>query len=965
MNIFALRKKGGYAAITTTIFMLIIALTIITAFTFFTLQEVGTNRAYVKSINTHYISESGIEDAIYRIITQKQIDASETLGVGDGTTAVTVTSSGKNRTIRSEGKQSAFRHNLETTLVITTQDVSFVYGAQVGEGGLDMDNNSSISGSVYSSGSITGDTGAVITGDAFVAAGAPASINQSWTVQNADTPVGVWSGNIITVVDAGGGVGEYTSLALDSDDLAAISYVDATNKDLKYARCMDNNCGTKNLVSLDTSQIIDEVTSLTLGSDGFARISYYDDGKDDLKLARCANANCTSSTITSVDTASNVGDFSSVSMGSDGLPRIGYWHDSNTNVLFAQCTNADCSTKNINVIDSVGNVGEYISTKIGSDGFARMSYYDATNGDLKLIRCTNANCATKVITTVDTTGNVGAYTSLALGSDGFARISYYDDTNDDLKFARCTNADCTAKSIVTVDSGGTVGSYTSLALGSDGFARISYYGSSNGDLKFAQCLNDTCSSKNISIADSAGTVGKHTSLALGSDGFARISYYDSTNADLKFARCTDAICSASNPQVDVAQSFKPSVSGAISQVDLYLKKIGSPVNAMLSLIKDSGGSPSTNPTDILATGLIGAGALSTSYAWQSIVLFNAPVLTAETTYWLVIDAATNNANYIIWGNDSAGGYTRGLAKKSADFTLSGWSSVVGDLNFRTYMGVASYSLDTITVGGNANAHTMNNVTVGGNANAVTLNNGVVGGNINVDSMANCTIGGNASYNAISDCAIIGSQTTPTTPPTDPPRIDLPITASTITNWKQDASLGGVIAGDYSVTTNVSLGPKEITGNLLMGVNNTTLTITGTIYVRGNIDISNGSNIRCAASYGEDSCVIVNDGWIHLQNNGVFQGSGTAGSYFMFLTTAAGGGHHNSAIDLHNNASGAIFYAQNGLIYLHNNVTVTEIVGYKVHLENNATLIYESGLENAKFSSGPSGGFNITNWQEVK
>ena len=178
-------------------------------------------------------------------------------------------------------------------------------------------------------------------------------------------------------------------------------------------------------------------------------------------------------------------------------------------------------------------------------------------------------------------------------------------------------------------------------------------------------------------------------------------------------------------------------------------------------------------------------------------------------------------------------------------------------------------------------------------------------------------------------------------------------------------VGGTIAGNYSVTTNVSLGPKEITGDLLMSTNNTTLTVTGTLYVHGNIDVSNGATIRCAALYGDSSCLVMSDGWIHIQNNGIFIGSGTAGSYLMLLTNAVGGGHHGSAIDLHNNASGAIFYAPNGMVYLHNNVTVSELTAYKVHLENNATLIYEIGLQNVKFSSGPTGGYDVRSWKEVQ
>lgn len=178
-----MKNNKGYAAIMATIFMLVISLTIISAFTFFTLQEVSTNRAYVKSIDSHYVSESGIEDATYRILAQKQIGASQLLGVGNGTTTVTVTTSGLNRTIKSEGVSNTFQNNLETTISITASGVSFHYGVLVGEGGIVMGNGAQVNGNIYSNGSITGGT---VTGDATVAGGIYADPEVKWINDNAN-----------------------------------------------------------------------------------------------------------------------------------------------------------------------------------------------------------------------------------------------------------------------------------------------------------------------------------------------------------------------------------------------------------------------------------------------------------------------------------------------------------------------------------------------------------------------------------------------------------------------------------------------------------------------------------------------------------------------------------------------------------------------------------------------------------
>ena len=968
-------KQGGYAAITTMLLTLIVSIIVLSGFNFFTLQEVKISRQSTQSIKTNYAAEGGIEDSLYRFLTGKQLAPEEILTVDSGTTTIKYSISGSQRIFRAEGRRESLNRNFETRADITTTGVGFLYGAQIGDGGLVMGQGARIAGNVYSGGDITGASGATITGDAFVSVGDPPAINQSWETQNSDLAVGQASGVIISIVDSAGDTGEFTSLALGADDLARISYIDEPNTDLKFALCDNDVCSSSSRLVVD-SVGADEVTSLGLGSDGFGRISYYDDLNDDLEYAECANNDCSSRVLTTIDSAGNMGDFSSIDIGSDSFVRIGYWNDSAEDVKFVRCANATCSSKIVTAVDTAGDIGQYISMKLGSDDFGRMSYSDDDNDDLKFARCANLDCTSKNITTVDSAGRVGQYTSLTLDANNFAFISYYDDTNDDLKFARCANLDCTSKSIITVDSAGDVGKYSSIAIGPDGFARISYYDATNGDLKFARCANLDCTSKSITTVDSTGVVGQYASLGLGSDGLGRISYYDSTNGDLKFARCFDENCSSGNSQIDIAQSFQPSLTDKSPKVEFYLKKVGNPPNAALRLVKDSGGSPSVNPNDVLATGTIDASLITGSYGWVNVSFASPPIINANILYWLVIDANPDGVNYMVWGLDSAGGYANGSVKKSADWSLGNWTTVSGDLNFKVYMGGTDRQIKSVAVNGNANAHIIDSSTVGGNANTYNLIGGSVAGNVSADSISNCSITGNAAYNTRVNCTVGGSVTTPNTPPADPPKIPLPISDATVNSWKTEASAGGTCvppecdaSGNYAPTIcNVSLGPKKIIGNLILSAScsgGQLLTVTGTIWVAGNIEIDNNAKVKVASSYGDTSGIMLSDGTIHLSNNGTFGGSGASGSYIMFLTTVLNGGHHDSAIDLHNNAAGAIFYASRGMIYLHNNVNVTALVGYKIQLENNAVLTYDIGLENAKFSSGPGGGVDIKYWKEVE
>lgn len=214
--------------------------------------------------------------------------------------------------------------------------------------------------------------------------------------------------------------------------------------------------------------------------------------------------------------------------------------------------------------------------------------------------------------------------------------------------------------------------------------------------------------------------------------------------------------------------------------------------------------------------------------------------------------------------------------------------------------------------------------------------------------------------------------------------NFPISEEQINGWKNDAFSGGEIIGNCgdngvsgcNISTNETLflGPKKISGDLVL-TKKQTLILNGTLHFTGNVDINStsGATIKCDSSFGAQSCILIADGWIHIENNATFAGSGSVGSYVLALTNLSGcnGGdqqsfctHHNGAIDLHNKATGAIFYTANSMAHLHNGVKVTQLTANKLELENNATIDYESGLVNINFVSGPSGGWSVSEWKEV-
>ena len=93
-------------------------------------------------------------------------------------------------------------------------------------------------------------------------------------------------GNTVTTLDSTGLVGQYTSIAIGTDGNPVISYFDATNDDLKVVNCHNISCsGGNTITTLDSTGIVGSHTSIAIGSDNNHVISYLDATNSDLKVA--------------------------------------------------------------------------------------------------------------------------------------------------------------------------------------------------------------------------------------------------------------------------------------------------------------------------------------------------------------------------------------------------------------------------------------------------------------------------------------------------------------------------------------------------------------------------------------------------------------------------------------------------------------------------------------------------------
>jgi hypothetical protein len=247
-----------------------------------------------------------------------------------------------------------------------------------------------------------------------------------------------------------------------------------------------------------------------------------------------------------------------------------------------------------------------------------------------------------------------------------------------------------------------------------------------------------------------------------------------------------------------------------------------------------------------------------------------------------------------------------------------------------------------------------------------------GGSAWATNLENCTIDRDAHYTNISGCSVGGS---PYTPEEGPAPQVMPITQDKITTWKNKAASGGTIAG-YSLGGNNkgSLGPIKVDGNMTLD-SNAQLTITGIIWVTGNLSLNSNVIIQLSSGYGSFSGVIVVDGQISIDSNVVFCGSEgyksggkcnpSVGSYIMLISTNNSADPDNPAIYATSNTKTAILYASDGIIKLGSNAKLREATGYGIYMSSNAEVTYETGLADIHFSSGPGGTWEVASWKEIE
>ena len=151
------KKQKGYIILMVTFFALIIMTSVALTMSFLVIGAQKNAINSIKSTQSYYAAEAGIEDALGRINKNPAITSlAYNLVVNNVTTAVNIpnTVSGSKSVTSQANNNGVIRSEQTVCSIDMGSGTSFYYGIEVGPGGLDLEGNAEVMGNVFSSGNI-------------------------------------------------------------------------------------------------------------------------------------------------------------------------------------------------------------------------------------------------------------------------------------------------------------------------------------------------------------------------------------------------------------------------------------------------------------------------------------------------------------------------------------------------------------------------------------------------------------------------------------------------------------------------------------------------------------------------------------------------------------------------------------------------------------------------------------------
>lgn len=319
---------------------------------------------------------------------------------------------------------------------------------------------------------------------------------------------------------------------------------------------------------------------------------------------------------------------------------------------------------------------------------------------------------------------------------------------------------------------------------------------------------------------------------------------------------------------------------------------------------------------------------------------------------------------------SGSSFNYGLQAGNGGISLSNSSSIIGNVYSNGFIqgaGSAEIQGDAVSAGPTG---IVSDIHITGSVFANTIDNV----DADIDAHYNIDFGG-SSWGG-----------TAYSPVANQPMVDLPISDTEIQEWKDSViDHGSVIestdpecsSGTYTIDSSIAtIGYLRIECNVIIKGNGTIVPINGPIWIEGNLDFTQGPELRVDPSSGRYSVQIMVDNptnhltssKISINNSTDFEGSGDDRSYIMLMSfnESASLAGTEKAINVAQSANGdVIVYAADGLIDIGNNIDLREVTAYKINVSNGSSITYESGLASLLFTSGPGGGYVLDDWQQAE
>lgn len=211
-------STSGFALMTALLFFVVGGTIILAGIATAVTGEVKTVRNESDSKQVYFTSESGLEDAIYRIKTGKILGTTGSLVIDSTSASVSVaTDADESKVVESTGEKNGLVR-LTEALLDTTFSVSFPFALQGGSDGVDL-SSCTITGDAYSAGSIRGGNQCTISGAAIASGKTETILDQDNEASTSNPPSEVNFGDSLDTQDIAQSFIASTKASLDTINL--------------------------------------------------------------------------------------------------------------------------------------------------------------------------------------------------------------------------------------------------------------------------------------------------------------------------------------------------------------------------------------------------------------------------------------------------------------------------------------------------------------------------------------------------------------------------------------------------------------------------------------------------------------------------------------------------------------------------------------------------------------------------